>query len=169
LIHRQWGPFFCVTEFAQAIWRNILFCPVLFCFFLVKQNFSKLEPLQTQTNCTLNLYMGNEFVLSGLKRFSFFFHFLVFKFFLSPNSFFSVHINLTKQFFIFWCFHIALAYYKLECLLTWKKLVFYIFSSWDCFVFIAFHLFTSRFDEMFWDFVVEALVHEIMFLSNVNE
>jgi hypothetical protein len=25
------------------------------------------------------------------------------------------------------------------------------------------------FDKMFWDFVVEALMHEIMFLFNVNE
>ena len=38
-----------------------------------------------------------------------------------------MHINLTKRFFIFCCFHVALAYYKLECLLTWKKLVFTFF------------------------------------------
>ena len=38
-----------------------------------------------------------------------------------------MHINLTKQFIIFCCFHVAPAYYKLECLLTWKKLVFTFF------------------------------------------
>ena len=61
--------------------------------------------------------MSNEF---GFKRLSFFFHFLVFKFFrLLTPLFFSAY-----QFDKVILYILLSSYYKLECLLTWKKACF---------------------------------------------
>ena len=114
-LNKRFEEIFCFVLFYSAFsWSNKK----------QNQNWSlyKLKPI-VHSICTGTMSL----FLSGLKRFSFFFHFLFFKVFPSSNSFFSVHINLTKRFFILCCFHVAPAYYKLECLFTWKKLVFTFF------------------------------------------
>ena len=61
----------------------------VFCFFLVKQIFSKNWSLYKVKPCsTINLYMGNEFVFKRFKEIFFLFSFSGSYIFSSPNSFF---------------------------------------------------------------------------------
>ena len=74
--------------------------------------------------------------LSGLKRFSFFFHFLFFKVFPSSNSFFFSAYQFDKAIFYILLLSRCTRLLQTRMSAYLKKSCFYIFSSWDCFVFL---------------------------------